>query len=323
MGFFDFLKKNKIQTSTKYVASYQKNNDLINEYSNQLIKLASSDSVDTQAVKRHLAKFAIDNDMSESEVKNAELKALTLYNNVDASFVKGKDLFAPEIVDAMKYLTVVNCLNKIDTNKKIEFMRNKWNETASVLRRKMNDSNFNDLCLVADTFKLDGVIDYPAERRKLVIANNAYNITENHKLPIVKNDAVQMAYKKGEQLHYVLSTQMLKKKSKTNAITYKGFTGSVRIMKGFRYRTGVIYPKVIKDEFWDAEAYGDFWISNQRVGFLGTKAFTIPINKIFSVSFENEKLMIFKEGRQNPFIIKIYNDAAEIPLAILSELINQ
>lgn len=52
-------------------------------------------------------------------------------------------------------------------------------------------------------------------------------------------------------------------------VNYRGITTSIKICKGVRYRLGSISPTRETNEFWEDEDYGKFFITNQRIGFLG------------------------------------------------------
>ncbi|BBG63052.1 hypothetical protein [Phascolarctobacterium faecium] len=177
-------------------------------------------------------------------------------------------------------------------------------------------------------FKL--LIDYcaylPKEvRTKLISAignlNSIYKIKTSGELPILPDSAVNIMLKPNEVIHFVSDASMRKKRKVTKTVNYRGITTSIKICKGVRYRLGSISPTRETNEFWEDEDYGKFFITNQRIGFLGiTKNFTISISKILSLSYGEGGLNIFKEGRQNPFILHF--PPYDLPLYIISSLIN-
>lgn len=75
------------------------------------------------------------------------------------------------------------------------------------------------------------------------------------------------------------------------------------------------------EEFWDYEDKGIFWVTNQRIGYIGnTKSFSFPLDKLLSLNTGDGGLNIFKNGRTNPFVI--YLDDYELPCAVISKLLN-
>lgn len=142
-------------------------------------------------------------------------------------------------------------------------------------------------------------------------------------LPVYRKSDVKIVYKDNETLHFALRTQMLKKRKRTVAVGYHGPQISIKIMRGVRYKAGIFQPAPIKEEYWDTETDGSFFITNQRIGFIGLRSFSFPISKLFYLKYEDEVLYIFKEGRESPFIIYIPRDMVDEPLYTISELLNR
>lgn len=322
MGFFDFFKKKSGSPIIKSAVDDTPKVNLVSEYSNKLIESIKPENNTVFIVKKQLADFAKQNKMSDSQLRTAETKALMLYQNVDSSIISSDVPLEPEILDIIKYIRVLDVLDKFSVNKKKELCQQKWDEMIQKLIPKMNDTNFSVLNALFSSLDLRDYLNVSDEKHKISKAHTLYNITENHILPEYESNLVDIVYKREEKLHYAISTQILKKKTRTQAINYKGFHYTLRITKNFRYRSGTIIPKAVKEDYWDTESEGIFWITNQRVGFLGNKSFSIPLTKIMSINYDNEKFLVYKEGRQNPFIIYIPYDFAEEPMAVLSELIN-
>lgn len=157
---------------------------------------------------------------------------------------------------------------------------------------------------------------------KLDLNHSLYDITVNDNLPIYNQDDVKIAYKRGEILHYAAYGDMMKIKTVTKRINYSGPSVSIRICKGVRYRVGSIDVQRKTESYWASESWGVFWISNMRIGFLGSsKAFCFPLDKIYSVSGGSGGLNIYKEGRSNPYIMRL--SEYQEPCAIISNLINK
>ncbi|CAM2990109.1 hypothetical protein [Legionella worsleiensis] len=156
------------------------------------------------------------------------------------------------------------------------------------------------------------------------IFNKYYTLglIEQGSLPSVENkDKLNIILKPNEILHYRASSQLNKIKKVTKRINYGGLTGSIKIMKGVRYRIGSIGVQTKTQEILDTEDVGILYITNQRIGFKGhKKQFNILFNKILSFELFAEGIFLFKQGKETPYILTL--DDYEIPLTILSFLLN-
>ena len=140
-------------------------------------------------------------------------------------------------------------------------------------------------------------------------------------LPNLDHSQVDINFKKGEILHWGESAGLMKLRKRTKRYNYGGMTGSIKICKGFRYRIGSIQVQPVVEEFIDTEDQGIFWITDKRIGFKGErKAITISLDKILATELEDGCLVIFKEGRESPYLFSM--DDYEITLAMLSYLLN-
>lgn len=155
------------------------------------------------------------------------------------------------------------------------------------------------------------------------IFNKYYTLglIEQGSLPSVENkNELNIIFKPNEILHYGASSQLNKIKKVTKRINYGGLTGSIKIMKGVRYRIGSIGVQTKTQEILDTEDVGILYITNQRIGFKGNKKqFNILFNKIISFELFSEGIFIFKQGKETPYILTL--DDYEVPLSILSCLL--
>jgi hypothetical protein len=75
-------------------------------------------------------------------------------------------------------------------------------------------------------------------------------------------------------------------------------------------------------EIMDKEDSGIFYVTNQRLGYLGyRKQFSFPFKKIGSLELRPDGLHIFKDGKEAPYILEL-NDY-ELALAVISFLLNK
>lgn len=147
-------------------------------------------------------------------------------------------------------------------------------------------------------------------------------LIEKGVMPTPQHSGFNIIMKEGEVLHWGCPATLKKQKRVTTRVNYGGLTGSIRIMKGVRYRVGSIGIAPQTSEVMVDEDTGNFWLTNQRLGFLGSrKNFTMPYNKILSLELYKDGISIHKEGRGTPFIIGL--DDVEVPAAIISATLNR
>lgn len=141
-------------------------------------------------------------------------------------------------------------------------------------------------------------------------------------IPTPQHSGLNVILKKGEVVHWLCPATLKKQKRITERMNYSGLTGSIKIMKGVRYRVGSIALAPQTREVMVDEDTGNFWLTNQRIGFLGSrKNFTMPYNKVLSFEVYKDGISIHKEGKEKPFIVGF--DDAEMPVAVLSAILNQ
>jgi hypothetical protein len=133
---------------------------------------------------------------------------------------------------------------------------------------------------------------------------------------------LNIIYKNDEILHYRVNSLLRKLKRITKSIQYGGFTASVKITRGLRYRAGSIKVGRTTTNVLAIDDSGMFYITNQRVGYHGQqKQFAIPFDKISSLELRSDGLYLFKEGKEQPYIVTL--DDYEVPLAITSFIMNK
>ncbi|MBP9760855.1 MAG: hypothetical protein KBD15_01275 [Candidatus Magasanikbacteria bacterium] len=140
-------------------------------------------------------------------------------------------------------------------------------------------------------------------------------------LPEIQQHNIDIIFKKGEILHWGCSAIIKKYKRVTNRISYGGTTASIKIMKGLRYRVGSASFSTSSSEHLVTEDSGAFWLTNQRIGFKGNrKNFAFPFSKIHAFELTQAGLVIFKEGKETPYIIGL--DDYDIPCMMISHILN-
>ncbi len=132
---------------------------------------------------------------------------------------------------------------------------------------------------------------------------------------------LSIVYKKGEKLYFLHEAINVKKRKKTVGVGFAGPVASFRICKGVRYRIGSMNVQRQTVENYDNSDQGMFYITNMRIGYLGKTQFSFNLNKLVSIQNGEAGLLLYKEGRQNPFMIAL--DDYDVPCTILSALLNQ
>lgn len=149
-----------------------------------------------------------------------------------------------------------------------------------------------------------------------------WKIEEENFLPQSSWDEINVIPKKNEILHWVQSANLNKIKNVTRRVNYGGPVASIKICKGLSYRVGSLGVSTERHEELNIIDSGTFWITNQRIGFIGDKkSFTMALKKVLSFEVSPEYgLVIHKEGTVNPQMVELQD--YDIACTIISQLIN-
>ena len=132
---------------------------------------------------------------------------------------------------------------------------------------------------------------------------------------------ISIQYKSEEKLYYFSGAAYVKKRRKTVGVGFSGPSASIRICKGVRYRIGSMSVHRETVESYDTSDQGIFYITNFRIGYIGKTQFSFDLKKLISIQSGEAGILIFKQGRENPFMIAL--DNYDTPCTILSCLLNQ
>lgn len=147
-------------------------------------------------------------------------------------------------------------------------------------------------------------------------------LIDEGKLPTVDVPNLNVNLKAGEKLHYVNKAFIVKNKSITKSFNYSGFSASIKIAKGLRYRVGNVKINPQKVNVMMTDDVGTLYLTTENLGYIGlNKHFSIPYEKISSLDIRDGFLYLYKKGKEGPFIISM-NDF-ELLLAIVSCKINE
>jgi hypothetical protein len=148
------------------------------------------------------------------------------------------------------------------------------------------------------------------------------HLIDQGKLPTVDVPNLNVNLSSGEKLHYVNKAFIVKNKSVTKGYNYSGFSTSIKIAKGLRYRVGSVKVHPQKVNVMMADDAGTFYLTTENVGYIGlNKHFSMAYDKILSLDIRDGFLYLYKKGKEGPFIISM--DDFELPLAIVSFKINE
>lgn len=141
-------------------------------------------------------------------------------------------------------------------------------------------------------------------------------------LPAVQLDGtLGVVLKKGETLHWACGATFMKRKRVPQRVGYRGISASIKIMKGVKYRVGSFNVGFRSSQVLQRDDAGILWLTSQRIGFKGPhKHFSVPYKNIGSFEIAEGTLQIFKEGRENPYLICLSD--YDVPCSILSLIVN-
>jgi hypothetical protein len=213
---------------------------------------------------------------------------------------------------------------KLPNNKVIQIKKDAFVSAYNKLTKDSRLTN-NELDLLQDLLNYldfaigDTNLDLNLFRKYVNLAT-----IESGVLPDVTNaeNNPNIIFKSDEILHYRVYSALRKLKRITKSVQYGGFTASVKITRGLRYRVGNIKVGRTTTEVLTIEDQGMLYITNQRIGYFGQqKQFAVPFEKISSLELRSDGLYIFKDGKEQPYIVT--TDDYEVPLAITSFIMNK
>jgi hypothetical protein len=257
----------------------------------------------------------------KSDQDKAQDAAINSYISLLVNGCKNNGL-TPSLINQASSLAINNGLSikqLIKAQKSV--FENAWNAIAE--DGEIDDTeflNFNKLLNICSGLPDEDKTNY----RKIIMRYHTfYDIKNNHKLPVYTSSVLPIRLRAGEIIHYVGYADMLKTKKVTTRVNYRGPTSSIRIWKGFYYRMGSIkVQRETKDVLVKDDENGFFWITNKRIGYLGTKkTFSVLLNKLMAITGGEVGVLIYKEGRASPFNLNLYDP--DMSLTILSEVLNR
>lgn len=255
-----------------------------------------------QFIKNFLAKKAGKKEYGE------KLMHFLSDNKLDASekneletIIKKSGLKKEELMEYYsRACSVVN--NNISSDQRItETEKNELNQIAKYFDINADQFNFDQ-----DTFN----------------KFSALALIDKGILPDLKDTGLDIVLKKDEVIHWICPAQLRKLKKVTKRVNYSGFTHSIKIVGGLRYRVGSIKVGTETSEFFITEDNGNLWITNKRVGFRGQrKSFALPYEKIHYFELnEASGLVISKEGKETPYTFALLD--YDVPCSIISSIMN-
>ncbi len=161
------------------------------------------------------------------------------------------------------------------------------------------------------------------EIQKICLDKYLINSAINDNLHVFDKNVVPIPirFNSDEDLYYFASAAYVKKRSRTRAVNYHGLTTNIKLCWGMRYRIGSININRVPEEYYDTSDRGIFFVTSQRLGYIGQKQFSVNWNQVVSLQSSEMGLLIFKQGKENPFSIFLLE--YDVPLTIISSIMNR
>lgn len=115
---------------------------------------------------------------------------------------------------------------------------------------------------------------------------------------------VPILLQRGEVCHFSGEAARHEIKTVTKRINYGGPTGSIKIMKGVRWRVGSIAVQRVTTDVMTQLDTGTLYVTSKRVFFDGTKKnISIPFGKITKFTVFKDGLQIEKEAGKDLYFV--------------------
>lgn len=311
MGFFNFFKK-KFDDRDQQIKNFF---DFFNG--------AFSAYVTPAEIENAITEYAKSQGLDGICLADVKIETIKNYRNLSDDFPKPDVYSLPQIIDGYKYLRVVlSCLAPKEDHLRYTYLKQKWNNLLAQLYGDMSEAVRTQTLYLLQEYAAYATFDVTDEQRKIDHAFHIYDISVNGNLSEIQDSRLNLFYKKAEILYFSDQAKYLKKKTKTTAIKYNGYCSSHTIFRGLCYKGGTIKYERITEDYWSTEASGRFFITNQRIGLVGEKAFSIPINNLLKLDILGTQLHVFKENRENPYIVELPAKSIEEAVATISYLLN-
>jgi hypothetical protein len=147
---------------------------------------------------------------------------------------------------------------------------------------------------------LDITMNYDADLQQKISRFRLLAQIENGQLPLI---STQLVLQRGETCHAQFPCALLEHRSVTKAVRYSGPAGSIRIMKGLRWRYGYVNVQPVTSEQLRELDSGTLYITNKRLLFNGrTKNSGLPLKRVVHFTTYQDGLRIEKDsGRDQIF----------------------
>ncbi len=251
-----------------------------------------------------------------------------IFSNTQASEKYSQFLF-DEFIKSKNARAVLKIATEYEKNNKLsaaEIQDGKEKTVQKMASYLQSKDNITEKELAAYKFFVGCLSISDNERQqflKICTDKLSTSISNNRSFPVAGPNKVSLPImlKNGEQIQYRAKAIYLKKTKKTVGVNFAGPVASIRICKGVKYRIGSMNIQRKTVEGYDKSDEGIFYITNYRIGFLGQKQFSFDLKKLVSIQNGEAGILLYKQGRENPFMIAL--DNYDAPCEILSNLLNQ
>lgn len=168
---------------------------------------------------------------------------------------------------------------------------------------------------------LNGVIQTDATTRALLDRYRLLWQVDNGILPTI---AVPIALQRGERCHAEFAATWLEPRTHTTSVSYAGFSSSVRIVPGVRFRVGNVTPvRHTVDRLTRIDA-GTLYVTSTRLILRGaSRNITIRLSSVLSVEVYGNGVEIQKSRGRPPFVELTPGDVEYAGAVMAAVLANQ
>jgi hypothetical protein len=182
--------------------------------------------------------------------------------------------------------------------------------------QRMTNNDLSEIYSIADKLGVEPDINQNLEMCWLL---NAWEQSEDEPPPNVSSDAI---LSKGEVCHFCQKSEWLKHKVVKQRVGYSGFSASIKIVKGVRYRVGNVRPVYKEHSQLESQAGGTLHVTKKRLMFDGEgRSTSIQLNKIVGVQGFSDGIEVSKASGKDDYF-KLIPLHSEFVQALIARLIN-
>jgi hypothetical protein len=185
-----------------------------------------------------------------------------------------------------------------------------------ISKRRMTKNDLEEIFAIADNLGIEPNLGRELDMCWLM---NAWEQGDEFELPKMKSTAF---LKQGEICHFCGSSVWSQLKIVKTRLGSHGFSSSIKIMKGVRYRIGTVRPAHSQSEELVDLSSGELIITNKRLVFNGDKkSMNIQLNRLINLDLHGDGIEMSKGSGKNEFF-RLSPLDAEFAYMLISQLLN-